>query len=106
LLVPVLKSVFIAIITKHVREGNTVFVQKHYLFAPLNVSKVVFNKVMLSSSFSDGNRLSPCTRKRMPKNRHPQVHPKELKISSVKRFSSAEITAAFDEAFHRISEKR
>lgn len=30
---------------------------------------------------------------------------KNLKISSVKRFSSAEITAAFDEAFHRISEK-
>lgn len=30
---------------------------------------------------------------------------KNLKISSAKRFSSAEITAAFDEAFHRISEK-
>ena len=30
---------------------------------------------------------------------------KNLKISFVKRFSSAEITAAFDEAFHRISEK-
>lgn len=30
---------------------------------------------------------------------------KNLKISSVKRFSSVEITAAFDEAFHRISEK-
>ena len=30
---------------------------------------------------------------------------KNLKISSVKRFSSAEITVAFDEAFHRISEK-
>ena len=30
---------------------------------------------------------------------------KNLKISSVKRFSSAGITAAFDEAFHRISEK-
>lgn len=30
---------------------------------------------------------------------------KNLKNSSVKRFSSAEITAAFDEAFHRISEK-
>ncbi len=30
---------------------------------------------------------------------------KNLKISSVKRFSSAEIAAAFDEAFHRISEK-
>ena len=30
---------------------------------------------------------------------------KNLKISSVKRFSSAEITAAFDKAFHRISEK-
>ena len=30
---------------------------------------------------------------------------KNLKISSVKRFSSAEITAAFDEAFQRISEK-
>ena len=30
---------------------------------------------------------------------------KNLKISSVKRFSSAEITAAFNEAFHRISEK-
>ena len=30
---------------------------------------------------------------------------KNLKISYVKRFSSAEITAAFGEAFHRISEK-
>lgn len=30
---------------------------------------------------------------------------KNLKISSVKRFSSAEFAAAFDETFHRISEK-
>ena len=30
---------------------------------------------------------------------------KNLKPRIVKRFSSAEITAAFDEAFHRISEK-
>lgn len=30
---------------------------------------------------------------------------KNLKISSVKRFSSAEIKAAFDTAFHRVNEK-
>lgn len=30
---------------------------------------------------------------------------KNLKISSVKRFSSAEIKAAFDNAFHRVNEK-